>query len=113
MAAYATDGSLNIRVVDGNTYVGRYATDGSTYVVVSSGSSLTGMDHPSGAMNVVNTNSGILSILHPSGGMYVSDSPYATGATRVTVISGALEGGGGAPAAGTLLFTIPFITQAA
>lgn len=114
MAAYATDGSLNIRVVDGSSYTGRYATDGSTYVVVTAGSSLTGMNHPSGAMNVVNTDSGVLSILHPSGGMYVSDSPHATGATRVTVISGSLDGGGGGtPAAGTLLFTIPFITQAA
>lgn len=114
MAAYATDGSLNIRVVDGSSYTGRYATDGSTYVVVSDGSTLTGMHHRSGALNVVNTNNGVLSIHHPSGGMYVSDSPYATGATRVTVISGSLDGGGGGtPAAGTLLFTIPFITQAA
>lgn len=113
MAAYAADGSLNIRVVDGNTYVGRYATDGSTYVVVSSGSSLTGFHHPSGAMNVVNTDTAVLSTAHPSGGIYVADSPYATGATRVTVISGSLGGGGGTPAAGTLLFTIPFITQAA
>lgn len=113
MAAYASDGSLNIRVVDGSSYVGRYATDGSTYVVVSDGSSYTGMNHPSGAMNVVNTNSNITSLMHPSGGMYVSDSPYAIGATRVTVISGALEGGGGPVAAGTILFTIPFITQAA
>lgn len=113
MAAYAADGSLNIRVVDGNSYVGRYATDGSTYVVVSDGSTLTGFHHRSGAINVVNTNSAVLSAAHPSGGIYVADSPYATGATRVTVISGALEGGGGAPTAGTLLFTIPFITQAA
>lgn len=114
MPAYATDGSLNIRVVDGSTYVGRYATDGSTYVVVTDGSTLTGFHHRSGAMNVVNTNSAVLSTSHPSGGIYVADSPYATGATRVTVISGSLDGGGGgSPAAGTLLFTIPFITQAA
>lgn len=113
MAAYAADGSLNIRVVDGNTYVGRYATDGSTNVVVTDGSTYTGFHHRSGAVYVVNTNTGVTSFNHPSGGTYVSDSPYATGATRVTVISGALEGGGGAPTAGTLLFTIPFITQAA
>ncbi len=114
MAAYATDGSLNIRVVDGNSYVGRYASDGSTNVVVTDGSTYTGFHHRSGAIYVVNTNTGVLSFNHPSGGTYVSDSPYATGATRVTVISGSLDGGGDpAPAAGTLLFTIPFITQAA
>lgn len=114
MALYASDGSTNIRVVDGNSYVGRYASDGSMNVVVTDGSLYTGFHHRSGAVNVVNTNSGVLSFNHPSGGIYVSDSPYATGATRVTVISGSLEGGGGGtPAAGTLLFTIPFITQAA
>lgn len=114
MSAYAADGSLNVTVVDGNTYVGRYAPDGSTNVVVTDGSTYTGLHHPSGAMYVVNTNSNIISILHPSGGLYVSDSPYATGSNNVTVISGSLEGGGGpTPAAGTLLFTIPFITQAA
>lgn len=114
MATYAADGSTNIRVVDGNSYVGRYATDGSVNVIVTDGSTYTGLHHPSGAMYVVNTNSGVLSTSHPSGGIYVADSPYATGATSVTVISGSLDGGGGpAPAAGTLLFTIPFITQAA
>lgn len=114
MSAYAADGSLNIRVVDGSTYVGRYAPDGSTNVVVTNGSTYTGLHHPSGAMYVVNTNTNIVSLLHPSGGLLVSDSPYATGSTNVTVVSGSLEGGGGgSPTAGTLLFTIPFITQAA
>lgn len=113
MATYAADGSLNIRVVDGNTYVGRYATDGSTYVVVSDGSTYTGASHRSGAMNVVNTNSDVLSFQHPSGGIYVSDATFVNGGTRVTVISGTLDGGGGGGGAGTLLFTIPFITQAA
>jgi len=114
MALYAADGSLNITVVNGLTYVGRYAPDGSMNVVVTDGSTYTGLHHPSGAMYVVNTNSPIVSIQHPSGAWYVSDSPYQTGSNRVTVISGSLDGGGGGtPAAGTLLFTIPFITQAA
>ena len=113
MALYAADGSINITVVDGNSYVGRYAPNGSMNVVVTDGSTLTGLHHRSGAMHVVNTNSNVLSAQHPSGGIYVSDSTYANGSLRVTVVSGSLEGGGGGGGAGTLLFTIPFITQAA
>lgn len=113
MALYAADGSLNISVADGTTYTGRYAPDGSMYVVVTDGNTYTGMNHRSGALYVVNTNSDVLSFQHPSGGIWVSNSPYVNGGTRVTVVSGTLEGGGGGGGAGTLLFTIPFITQAA
>jgi hypothetical protein len=94
MSLYAADGSLNITVVSGSTYVGRYAPDGSMNVVVSNGSTYTGLHHPSGAMYVIDTNSPITSIQHPSGAWYVSDSPYQTGANRVTVVSGSLGGGG-------------------
>lgn len=95
MALYAADGSLRISVVDGTTYVGRYAADGSMNVVKSDGSTYTGLHHPSGAMYVVPTTSPIVSIQHPSGGWYVSESPYQTGSNRVTVVSGSLSFGPG------------------
>lgn len=98
MALYAADGSLRVTVVSGSSYVGRYAPDGSVNVVVSNGSTYTGLHHPSGAMYVINTESPITSIQHPSGAWYVSDSPYATGSNRVTVVSGSLTPGGGGTA---------------
>lgn len=113
MAAYAADGSLNITIVDGNTYTGRYATDGSTYAVVTDGSTYTGLHHRCGAMYIVNTNSAVTSIQHPSGGVYVSDSTYANGSIRVTVISGALEGGGSPPAVGNPMGLLLALTYAA
>lgn len=91
MALYAADGSLNVTVVNGLTYVGRYAPDGSVNVVLSDGSTYTGLNHPSGAMYVINTESPIISIQHPSGAWYVSDSPYYTGSNRVTAVSGSIN----------------------
>ena len=98
MALYAADGSMNVSVVDGNSYVGRYAPNGSMYVVVTDGSAYTGINHRCGALYVVNTETPVLSYQHPSGGINVSDSPYATGSARVTVVSGTLNPGGGGTA---------------
>lgn len=96
MALYAADGSLNVTVVDGTTYVGRYASNGSMNVVVTDGSTLTGIHHPSGALHVVLRATPTTSIQAPSGGVYVSESgSYQSGSMKVTVVSGSLGGGGG------------------
>jgi len=113
MALYAADGSTNVTVVDGNTYVGRYAPNGSMNVVVTDGSTYTGLNHRSGAMYVVNTNNPITSIQHPSGGMYVSDSPFSVGSNYVTVTSGVLEGGGSPPVVGNPMGLLLTLTYAA
>jgi hypothetical protein len=106
MALYAADGSTNISVVDGTTYVGRYAPNGSLNTVLSTGSTLTGIHHPSGALYIVNTLSPTLSFQAPSGGVYVSDTgSYQNGSLRVTVVSGSLGGGGGGPTDGLLDFS--------
>lgn len=105
MSLYASDGSLNISVVDGSTYVGRYAADGSMNVVASDGSTYTGLHHPSGAMYVILTASPITSIQAPSGAWYVSTSPFQTGSNRVTVVSGSF-GGGGSPTDGSMDFSL-------
>lgn len=91
MPAVAADGSLNVTVVDGNTYVGRYAPDGSTNVVVTDGSTLTGAHHRSGARNAVYTSTPTVSVLSPSGGIYITDTPSATGAIRVNDLVGGLK----------------------
>lgn len=90
MARYAADGSLNITVVDGTSRVGAQASDGSLNVIQVSGSSLVGTQHSSGAFNVVNTDTAGIAGQHPSGALLISDSPYANGTKRVTVVSGSL-----------------------
>lgn len=47
---YAANGSWNVRVVDGLTYVGRYAADGCFNVTATTGLVPAGINHPSGAM---------------------------------------------------------------
>lgn len=109
MAVYATDGSIRVTVVDGSTFTGAQAPDGSLYVVKRT--SEIGAYHPCGALLVTPIVAND-PILHASdGSLKVSETPYYQTSQRVTVVSGSF-GGGGAPSAGTLLFTIPFITQA-
>lgn len=88
MSAYATDGSLNVRVVDGASYTGRLATDGSTYVVQNDGSTYTGVNHVCGAVNVVVAAAGG-QMQHANGSLLVKASPYLSGTQKVTVVSGA------------------------
>lgn len=89
MSAYAANGSLNVRVVDGLTYVGMYHPDGSTFVTGSTGS---GRHHASGALSVTSAETpGILYGMHaPDGSMYVSSTISNNGAQRITFVSGSL-----------------------
>lgn len=88
MSKTASDGSLNIKIVNGSSYVGAIASDGSLNVVQTDGSTWTGRSHKSGAINVVHEPVGSYTVNNPSGAMNVTDSPYATGMQRVTVVSG-------------------------
>lgn len=88
MAANATDGSLNVTVVDGSSLVGARAADGSINVVQVTGSTYTGRKHRSGATNVVVSAVGG-KMNHACGALCVSVSPYVKGNQPVTVVGGA------------------------
>src|SRR6266478_677831 len=98
----AANGSWNVTVVTGSSYVGLYATDGSYNVFNASAvSTATGAYHASGALNVVATSSSsFLPLRAPNGSLYVTNG--ASGGAGillnrgqpVTVISGNLFGGG-------------------
>lgn len=86
----ATDGSINVTVVAGNAITGLYAADHSLNVVNAPGT-LVGLHHPCGAMYVTKVTSGVKGYYAANGSMNVAVSPYTvTGATKVTVVSGAL-----------------------
>lgn len=111
MSLYAADGSLNVTVVDGSTLTGLYAADGSINVVETDGSSYVGAYAPCGAWNVYLVTNELVGYYAPNGAMNVCESPYAaTGAVRVTVVSGSLGGGGGT--AGTPIGLLLALTYA-
>lgn len=113
MPFYAADGSMNVTVVTGSTYTGLYAPDGSVNVIKAPGGTYVGAYHPCGAWWVTLTPSptiGASPIRAPDGSLNVSQSPYTNGGQRVTVVSGSLNPPVGG--AGTLNFTVPFLTQA-
>ena len=88
---YAPDGSWNITVVDGTLRVNDKAPDGSFNVVNDPGSLVLPARHKCGAQYVKKVTTGIVPRRNPSGALNVAVSPYvATGAQRVTVISGVL-----------------------
>lgn len=96
MAVYATNGSINVTVVDGSTRTGLYAADGSINVVKSNGSGYKGLYHPCGAWYVTPVTGGMLGYYAADGSVNVAETPFtASGAVRVTVVSGTLSGGGG------------------
>ena len=111
---YAADGSLNLTVVSGSTLTGLYAPDGSINVVLSPGSGYVGAYHPCGAWYVTVVTTGIYGYYAPDGSMNVVESPYAaTGAVRVTAVSGDLTpGGGGGGAAGSPMGLLLALTYA-
>lgn len=86
----ATDGSINIAVVDGSTRTGVQNASGHVNVVVSDGLTVKGAHHPCGAWWVTESTAGYHGIRAPDGSLYVSVSPYTTIGQRVTVVSGAL-----------------------
>ena len=92
MGLYANDGSINVTVVDGNSYVGAQAADGSLNVLVVDGSDYTGLLAGCGAVNVIAAVADSNSYFHPCGAWYISESPYYTGAVKVTVMSGSIGG---------------------
>lgn len=94
---YATDGSLNVTVVDGTSLTGLYASNGSINVVLSNGSGFKGAYAPCGAWYVTLVTSGLCGYYAIDGSMNVAESPYtAKGAVRVTAVSGSLTVGGAA-----------------
>lgn len=90
MGLYAANGSFNVTVVSGAARTGLQAANGSYNVVSSDGSSRTGSHHACGAINVVVAASGVKSKHSPSGGWYVSETPFTNKGTPVTVVSGVL-----------------------
>lgn len=97
MSLYATDGSVNVTVVNGSTSTGIYASDGSINVVVATGGIYLGAYHPCGAwwVTVAPTPSVVPNPLRaPDGSLYVSVTPFTNGGQHVTVVSGSLTPGG-------------------
>ena len=92
MTLFAADGSLNVTVVDGNSYTGAQAADGSLNVLVVDGTDYTGLLAGCGAVNVIAAVADSNSYFHPCGAWYISESPYYTGAVKVTVMSGSIGG---------------------
>lgn len=87
---YATDGSLNISVVDGLSYTGVYSADGSVNVIVSDGSTYVGAYHPCGAWWVTVSPGTTTPLRAPDGSLYVNTSLAKDGSQSVTVVSGSL-----------------------
>lgn len=89
MTTLAADGSYNVTVVDGEDLVGLFAIDGSMNVVISD-EELGAIYHPSGAIRVTVAGAGQVPYYAPDGSLYVTESPYETGGTKVTVVAGSL-----------------------
>lgn len=87
---YATDGSWNIAVVDGTTYVGSTSVDGALNVFQSAVGGNIGSTAPSGARHVTVSTSPTVSVQANNGSMNISVSPYTNGGRHVTVVSGVL-----------------------
>lgn len=93
MGFYAADGSMNVTVVDGLTYVGLHAADGSINVILAPGGVYVGAYHPCGAWYV--TTAPVAPtipnpIRAPDGSLNYSKTPFTNGGQHVTVVSGIL-----------------------
>lgn len=98
MSLYASDGSINVSVVDGSVFTGLYSADGSYNVIAASGSTFVGLHHPCGALYVTPvTDTTFRNAYAPDGSLYVTNTgaPNKHQGLPVTVISGSLFGGGG------------------
>lgn len=104
MSFYAADGSINISVVDGNSYTGLYAADGSINVVVSPGGSQVGIYAPCGAWYVTVSPGTLIPRQAPDGSLYVNTSLAQDGSQSVTVTSGSLTPGSSGPYYAYLFF---------
>ena len=95
MGFYASDGSMNVTVVDGSTYTGLYAADGSVNVIQAPGGSYVGGYHPCGAWYVTPvTDTSFYTARAPDGSLYVTNTgmPNKNQGQAVTVVSGSLFG---------------------
>ena len=99
MASTAADGSINITIVDGTTITGLHAGDGSVNSVIAPANPNPpntnpplGINHGCGAQWVTRAPaSTVVGKRAADGSLYVDTTPYtATGAERVTVVSGVL-----------------------
>lgn len=87
---YATDGSINIAVVNGATFVGSISVDGALNVFQSVVAGNIGSTAPCGARHVTISGAPTVSRQAPNGSWNISVSPYTNGGQRVTVVSGTL-----------------------
>lgn len=81
---YATNGSINITVVDGETHTGSYAADGSLNVVPvvypvdeedAPIPTAMGMYHPCGAINVTPTDGTVATRINHDGSLNITTEP--------------------------------------
>lgn len=86
---YAADGTYNINVVPGTSFVGRYGTNGGLNVVQVNGSAQTGHQHVSGAINVFNAVGTEEKAYHPCGAFLVTNAGKHN-IRGVTVLTGSL-----------------------
>jgi hypothetical protein len=90
MGIYATDGSINVTVVDGTAFTGLYADDGSWNVILAPGDTFSGAQAACGALYVTVGTGETEEIKAPDGSLYVQETPYTGNGQRVTVVSGTL-----------------------
>ncbi len=85
MGLYASNGSINVTVVTGSSYVGMYAPDGSMNVTGSDG---TGLHHRCGALSVTSSLDGnvLTGRYAPDKSMYINSSGFNNGSQYVTYI---------------------------
>jgi hypothetical protein len=86
---YAADGTYNVNVVNGLTFVGRQGSNGALNVFQVPGTSFTGNQHISGALNVFNAVGGEEKHQHPCGAQVVTNSGKHN-IRGVTVLTGVL-----------------------
>jgi len=86
---YAADGTMNINVVSGATFVGYQGSNGGLNVRQVDGTTVAPLQHVSGAINVFNAIGGEEKHQHPCGARIVTNSGKH-GAQGVTVLTGVL-----------------------
>lgn len=86
---YAADGTWNINVVDGTTFVGRQGSNGGLNVFQVNGTVFTGYQHKSGAVNVFNATGTEEKFQHPCGAHIVTNAGKHN-IRGVTVLTGVL-----------------------
>ncbi len=86
---YAADGTININVVNGATFVGYQGSNGGLNVVQVNGTVNVPLQHVSGAINVFNALGGEEKHQHPCGARIVTNSGKHN-AIGVTVLTGVL-----------------------